>query len=107
MERLTGPLIFTSPLSEPEDSLNGKHAMKELASDYFSQSSGENTIDRRGFLKCAVLAGSTGKGDHPHRDAVNVDLIFGVQNRQEDFRSHRGRSNCERSSRSILPVRNL
>jgi hypothetical protein len=70
MERLTGPLIFTSPLSEPEDSLNGKHAMKELASDYFSQSSGENTIDRRGFLKCAVLAGSTGKGDHPHRDAV-------------------------------------
>jgi hypothetical protein len=32
--------------------------MKERPSDYLSQSSGEYTIDRRGFLKCAVLGGS-------------------------------------------------
>jgi hypothetical protein len=32
--------------------------MKELPSDYVSRSGGKYTIDRRGFLKCAVLGGS-------------------------------------------------
>jgi 3',5'-cyclic-AMP phosphodiesterase len=32
--------------------------MKELPSDYISQNSGEDTIDRRGFLKCMAWAGT-------------------------------------------------
>jgi 3',5'-cyclic-AMP phosphodiesterase len=32
--------------------------MKELSSDYISQNSGEDTIDRRGFLKCMAWAGT-------------------------------------------------
>jgi Icc protein len=32
--------------------------MRELPSDYISQNSGEDTIDRRGFLKCMAWAGT-------------------------------------------------
>jgi hypothetical protein len=39
-------------------SLNGKLLMKELPSDYISQNSYDDAIDRRGFLKCMAWAGT-------------------------------------------------
>src|ERR1700720_374196 len=54
--RRTEVPLFPRPpwLREPEarNPLNGKHLMKELPSDYISQNSYDDAIDRRGFLKC-------------------------------------------------------
>jgi hypothetical protein len=51
-------LWVESRVSNETDSLNENHFMKELPSDYIFENSHEDTIDRRGFLKCMTWAGT-------------------------------------------------